>query len=361
MKVLHIISRMNAGGTATYLSNLILGLEKLGYENLLVHGNPHEGEVEATSVIDLPSVRIPELRRELSINGDIEAREKFARILSRYSPNFVHSHAFKAGLIARSVSQRNTKFIHTFHGHHLYDPEFGKLARYAMKISERTLNSRTHAYVTVGKRVGKELHSAHYFTRDFVSIPPGVNSISKLSREEARKRIGIPTNARVIGWLGRFIEVKRPRVLLQLAKTFPDVVFVMGGDGPMFEDMKVSAPSNLQMLGWIDSDLVLSASDLFLSTSRSEGMPLALIEAQQYGLPVIAPDVGSISEIILNGRTGFCISEDLQELSNCLFKLLNNDLLRKQFSEDAAKFAREEFSREKMANRHHQLYSQVQE
>lgn len=357
MKVLHVISRMNAGGTATYLSNLILGLEKLGYENLLVHGNPHDGEIESSYVADLPSFRIPELRRQLSIPNDIEARKKFTKILYEYSPHFVHSHAFKAGLIARSVSQNRLKFIHTFHGHHLYDPEFGKLARYTMKISERVLEPRTHAYVTVGQRVGNELQSARYFKKDFVSIPPGIDIVPHLSREEARKKLGIATNAKVVGWMGRFIEVKRPKVLLELARSFPDAFFVMGGDGPLFEQMKSSAPSNLLMLGWVDSDLILSASDLFLSTSRSEGMPLALIEAQRYGLPVIAPDVGSISEIILNGRTGFCIGENLQELRTSIFDLLNNEDLRKEFSKCAANNAREEFSSEKMASRHHELYS----
>ena len=74
MRVLHVIARMNVGGTATYIANLIHGLEKLGVSNLLLMGNVPKGEVEDSVISTLKYQRIEPLSRELSFSQDRKAQ-----------------------------------------------------------------------------------------------------------------------------------------------------------------------------------------------------------------------------------------------------------------------------------------------
>ena len=81
MRVLHVIARMNVGGTATYIANLIHGLEKLGVNNLLIMGNVPKGEVEDSVISTLKYQRIEPLSRELSFTRDRTARKEIERAI----------------------------------------------------------------------------------------------------------------------------------------------------------------------------------------------------------------------------------------------------------------------------------------
>jgi glycosyltransferase involved in cell wall biosynthesis len=85
------------------------------------------------------------------------------------------------------------------------------------------------------------------------------------------------------------------------------------------------APSNVQILGWVDSAYFWSAVDIAVSTSRNEGMPISLIEAQMSGVPVIATDVGSTSEIIQNQDTGFLIKAIPSEFADGILKIFQDE------------------------------------
>ena len=132
MRVLHVIARMNVGGTATYIANLIQGLEKLGVSNLLLMGNVPKGEVEDSVISTLEYQRIESLSRELSFSQDRKARKEIERAIESFKPDLIHTHTFKAGFLVR-LRRRDISVIHSFHGHHLYDPEFGFIKRTAKR------------------------------------------------------------------------------------------------------------------------------------------------------------------------------------------------------------------------------------
>ena len=160
-RVLHVIARMNVGGTAVYLSNLIMGLEKLGIENLLVIGSVPPSEVEDSVVEKLPIRRVPSMSRAISFTADRAARKEIEKIIGEFKPDLIHTHTFKAGALVRSVN-RSVPVVHTFHGHHLYDPEFGFVKRSILNMWERRLAKRTDAIVTIGEdRKSTRLNSSH--------------------------------------------------------------------------------------------------------------------------------------------------------------------------------------------------------
>ena len=356
MRVLHVIARMNVGGTATYLANLITGLEESGVSNLLAMGHVPEGEAEDTVVSNLPIRRVEHLSREISYSDDRASFKELNSIIDEFKPDLIHSHTFKAGLLVR-LKERKVPIVHSFHGHHLYDPEFGAIKRSVLNLLERRLANRTDAIVTIGSRVQDELIAAGIGKREqYLSIPPGITALEPRDRAKVRARLGISEKEIVVMWLGRFTQVKRPDQVLEIAKHFPEITFVMAGGGELLEELRGHATKNVKFVGFEDKNDMWSIADIGLCTSDSEGMPLSLIEAQMAGVPVISTDVGSVSEIVDHGVTGYLASRSAQELVRAMKPLIDSEALRKKMGTAAKKRATELFSADVMVQAHLRLY-----
>jgi glycosyltransferase involved in cell wall biosynthesis len=352
---------MNVGGTATYLASLISGQIQAGNEVLLVTGVVPQGEEEDSVLQELPFKKINSMSREISLVKDLKSRNELRKIVDDFHPEIIHSHTFKAGLLVRSLKM-GIPVVHTFHGHHLYDPEFGTLKRYILNLTERSLARRSAALVTVGKQVGEELLSTGIGQPgQFHSIPPGINPLKQVSEIEVRRRFGLAEDDVVVVWLGRFTQVKRPDLVVEVAKRLPDVPFLMAGEGDLLDATKGAAPANLSCLGIQSRDEMWAIADIALCTSDSEGMPLALIEAQMAGVAVVSTDVGSISEIVENGVTGELAGGNSKELSDAVKMLASSPSKLKEMSKAADSRAKIHFSREVMVEKHQRLYEQVVE
>ena len=154
-------------------------------------------------------------------------------------------------------------------------------------------------------------------------------------------------------------EVKNPFLLLEIASQLPQVSFVMAGGGNLFEEVKMKAPKNVTVIGWADAATVWSAVDCAISTSDNEGMPVALIEAQLAGVPVIATDVGSNTEVLENNVTGFITSTKADNIIVAIKKILKNTEVMALMREAAEKRAKLQFSLEKMINTHTEAYAKL--
>jgi len=359
MRVLHVIARMNVGGTATYLANLINGLEKLGVDNLLVTGNVPKGEAEDSVISTLKYHRIESLSRELHFRSDRRARREIERVIESYEPDLIHTHTFKAGFLVR-LKKREIPVIHSFHGHHLYDPEFGFIVRNVLNILERLLAPRTDKFVTIGKKIGDELLAVGIGKAErYLSIAPGIVPLEPVDEVGVRGRFGFSQDEILVLWLGRFTKVKRPDRVIKVSRLLPKVKFVMAGGGELLDSVKVNAPSNVTFVGFQDKSEMWSIADIALCTSDSEGMTLSLIEAQMAGVPVVSTDVGSVSEILEDGITGYLASKEIADLA-AKIEMVMRDLESGAKMGKAAKVRAERmFSSSVMADAHLDLYRKV--
>ena len=116
------------------------------------------------------------------------------------------------------------------------------------------------------------------------------------------------------------------------------------------------APSNLKVLGWQDAKSILPIADIFLSTSENEGMPIALIEAQLASIPVVATDVGSVSEVILHNQSGFICSKSTDELIAAIKKLADSKTLRAKFGKAGRANSLKSFSDKNLIAAHKKVY-----
>jgi glycosyltransferase involved in cell wall biosynthesis len=350
---------MNVGGTATYLYNLLEGLENSMVETKLIIGRVPSNEKEDSRVEQLNYQRIPWLSRSIAPIGDLKARRKLWEIVKEFQPDLIHCHTFKAGVLVRS-KKTSIPMIHTFHGHHLYDPDYGKFARLVLNGIERKLARRSKKIITIGSRVAVELIDVGIGKKSqYQSIAPGVRLPKLSDRSRIVERLSINPDRLNVLWMGRLTRVKRPDRVIELAKRFPEVNFIIAGDGELREELEAKAAENVHFLGVQNSDVMFSLADIALLTSDSEGMPLTLIEGQMAGVPAIATDVGSVSEIVKNEVTGFVTSPQLDQIASSLGRLLGDSMLRSTMAKNSRARAAKKFSIEKMVESHILVYEQA--
>lgn len=364
MKVLHLIARMNVGGTARYLTMLSNGLESKGIESSIATGFVQGAEAEDPSISSVKLHRINHLGRAINPIADHKAFKEFEALVAIEKPDIIHSHTFKAGFITRfrkssltKAAGKEIKFVHTFHGHLLDDPEFSGLKKLLIIQAEKVLAKRADKLVTVGKRVSDELlQTGIGKPEQYLNIPPGVMALPEIDKSEARQKLGIATHGKVVGWLARVTGVKNPLLAAEVANEYPDLQFIFGGAGDQLEVLKSAVRENSTVMGWVDAATFISACDLVISTSENEGMPVALIEAQMAGKPVVATNVGSVSEVIIDGETGFVTEKSKYELVLKLEQLLSDAEMTEKMSKAAKNHANKAFSIEAMVQKHIDLY-----
>jgi glycosyltransferase involved in cell wall biosynthesis len=359
MKVLHVIARMNVGGTARYIEELIDGATGFGYEAELATGFVQGQEVESAGFNKKSTHRIKHLGRKISPINDLRAYFELKKVIAQINPDIIHSHTFKAGLLARLVPGQ-LKRIHTFHGHLFEDQSFSPLQKFAILRAEKFLAKRTNQFISVGIRVGEDLRYLNIGRNSkWASIAPGVRPLKKQKKSDARKKLKLPATGLVVGWMARVTSVKNPHLALEVAKEFPEITFVIAGGGDLLAEIKASAGKNVKVIGWADSSVMWSAVDLVLSTSDNEGMPIALIEAQLAGLPVVATDVGSSAEVVKSGSTGYIVSKNKSELIRALTLLISDSKKRALFGKAAKVHAQKYFTVESMNKRYAQIYRKM--
>ena len=359
-RVLIVIARLNVGGTSQYIGQIVKSLEQNGYEVLVATGYVQGAEVEDPVVNAVPIHRIESLGRAIKPIKDLLARREIKELIDTFMPDVIYSHTFKAGALTRSLRTK-VPIIHAFHGHLIDDPELkGVRVKVAMFI-ERFLASRARILVTVGNRVARELLDAKVGKESqYISIAPGVTPLKLEDRESARKSLGLSNETRpIVAWLARVVAVKGPHRLVELARKIPEARFIMAGGGDLFEEIRQQAPENLSLLGWQEARKVWAVADLAVSTSENEGMPIALIEAQLAGIPIVALDVGSVREVVEDGKSGFVFDEFGDDFIEAVRKLVLNADLRGELGRTARILARQRFSPERFTQEHLRLMELV--
>lgn len=348
-RVVHVIARMNVGGPAALITQLLDGLPN----QFLLTGDVQDGEAD---YLDLRSpstehTRVPGLGRSVRPGDDVRALTFLIRELRRLEPDVVHTHTAKAGVLGRVAAKaaRVPHLVHTFHGHLLHG-YFSPTVTRAVILTERTLARQTDRIVTVGERVRDDLLAAGIgVPAQYVAIPPGVMIGSPPSRAEARARLGIRADAVVVASVGRLIAIKRPDRLLEVARLLPAMTFLVAGEGPLLERVRSEAPPNVRFLGWRgDVETVHAAADVALLTSDNEGMPVTLIEAALCGTAAVSTDVGAAREVV----TGEVTPCDPQALAAAVKRVVAAGL-----GEEARRTAQERFSVETMLESHRRLYA----
>ncbi|HVE89054.1 MAG TPA: glycosyltransferase [Burkholderiaceae bacterium] len=178
--------------------------------------------------------------------------------------------------------------------------------------------------------------------------------ISPQSRLDIRKRYAISGSVKVVGSILRFSEEKRPRLLIDMAKELhaadDSLRFLFFGGGVLLQDMRAYVASLdledvIHLPGVTNTPWeVLAAMDLFVLTSRMEGLPNVLVEAQASGLPIVCTRVGGTTETFVENETGVSVPDaTASSLAAVAGQILQDNNLHARMSARATMHARKVF------------------
>ena len=369
VKVMQIIARMNVGGPAVIVAELMRGLDKSAIEQILVTGFCDENEADYLDTVakDVKATRIAGLGRSVSLLADLKAFFGLVLLIRKYKPDVIHTHTAKAGVLGRLASLlagRGAVRVHTFHGHLLHGYFSSSLTKLVILI-EKFFAARTKVLIAIGSKVKDDLLAAGIGRADKYRVFfPGLPRPKAISKSTAQSALGISSEVLYCTFVGRLTQIKRPDRLLDVATECKrrgiDLRFLVAGEGELFESSKQRALKeqlDVTFFGWrSDIDQIFAASDIAILTSDNEGIPLTLIQAAQAGLPIVATNVGSISDIVINESTGYLTATTATEMADAIEKLVRDAQLRQMMGAAGKAHAERYFSLDRMIKDHSDLY-----
>ena len=372
IRVMRLIARMNVGGPAVQISGLMRGFNSVEFDHRLYTGFCGADEADYLNSIatDVKAIRIEGLGRRVSLIGDIKAFILLVKAIRNFKPDVIHTHTAKAGFLGRIaslVSLQKSIRVHTFHGH-LLNGYFGSFKRLLVVIAEKSLAIITRHLLAVGDKVREDLLKSGIGKKEkFGLMPPGLEISILPLKTESKAFYALNTDRLQCAFIGRVTQIKRPDrfldVVSEIKKREVNLDFFIAGDGELLEVCRkriVAEELPVAVLGWQSNiERVLSAADIVLLTSDSEGTPLSLIQAGMAGLPVVTTNVGSIPEVVLNNQTGIITELDVRQIADALENLAKNHALRAQLGAKAKEFTLAKFSVKRLVHDHEELYKRL--
>jgi glycosyltransferase involved in cell wall biosynthesis len=362
---------MNTGGVAVLISELVTRLDPERYEVHLITGRctPNEEDYIKARGLHLGEISILSMGRSLSPYSDLRSFLSLLNYLRQTKPNIVHTHTFKAGLLGRIAAKLtvpSAKIVHTFHGHLLHG-YFSKTATIFLTLTERSLAKISDLLISMGNEVKKNLIEAKIGKLEqFVIAFPGVSANKPDLINPNVLKFKDDHKAEVIfTFVGRLSPIKRCDRILELASMKEvreaSIHFLMIGDGELRKSLESqSAGLPITYIGWEShTEDWLAISDAAILLSDNEAVPLAMIEAGFAELPVIATNVGSMSDVVINDVNGFLVELSTLKIAQKVISLARNETLRRDLGLKGKALASEHFSIEAMISKHEEIYSKL--
>jgi glycosyltransferase involved in cell wall biosynthesis len=264
--------------------------------------------------------------------------------------SIIHTHGFKA-LFYLKLTQTTQRHIHTHHGNTAHTFKV-RLYEYLAEV----MMKRCDAVVAVSQAMKDELKQKGVSSDKIFLIPNMLSlHLSSISRRQPQGRYKFV-------FIGRLSLEKGLQDFIPLIK--PPIFLDVVGEGPMRKDLEEIVKKNklenhVTFLGYKkDIRSILESSDALILPSHREGLPMTLIEAVCYGIPILASAVGGIPTIVSENGVLFT-PQDKSSMKSAISHFLENYVYLSNNSKKMAHYFREEFSADKWAERSNQLYIKI--
>jgi len=369
MKILYIITAAEYGGAPLHVLQLMEYMLQQGHEVGLVAA-PEPRLMERAKALGVEVFPNHHFVRPIKPWKDVRALWVVFKSIKSFKPDLVHAHSTKAGYAARlACAIFHKPVVFTAHGWAFTEGKklwerklLSMIERLAAKVTARVICvSRYDREQALRWKVAKPEQLVVIYN----GIKPG--PFLEASGTSLRLKLGL-NNPPVLTFVGRLVPQKDPLTLLKAIKILPKGTLLMVGDGELRPHVeKYVCKHNLNKRVLIlgqrkDVPRILAASDIFILSSRWEGLPYTIIEAMIVGLPIVATRVGGVSELVEDGVTGFLVPpKDPKALAEAIQKLLDDPELRKEMGQAGREKALREFTLDRMLHETEKVYEGVLE
>ena len=316
MIIMQVITRSELGGAQSVLANLSNELCKQN-KIIVIAG---EGDGKLWEILDKRIIQIPcpYIKRKPSIVNDTRAVFFLKRAYRDFKPDVIHLHSSKAGLLGR-MAFPSSKIVYTVHG---FD----------------SIRLRYRSFIPIERIFHNGIPSPNLKGNRKLSVP-----------QKFQKKVLC---------IARISKQKRFDLFIEVAKLLPQYAFVWIGNIQEINNV----PNNVFMMGNIvNAQAFCSDADVFFLPSNYEGLPIVIIEAMSHSKPIVASNVGGISEIVENEVNGYTTRNDSKEMADALSSILVDKEKEKAMGTKSLQIYESKLTLEKMVSQYQKLYIKIAE
>lgn len=361
INVYHLIWGLTPGGAEQQLATIVTGLDSEKYR-VAVGCLSVRGEV--ADYLESNGIEVDFIKKRPG--ADYFGYRRLRALLARRKIDILHTHIFTANLWGRLAGKAAKIPVLISHEHSDFSLEKG-----TRRIIDRLLAYRTKKIIAVSEDLRKRIIFEEGILPDKVlTIKNGIDwgrMKPRHTRLEMRRALGISGENVLVGIVGALEPRKDHHTFLQAARIAvtlaPELRFLVVGDGPMRDELEkevlaLHIKDFIQFAG-LRSDIpdLLRALDIYVSSSTTEGISIALLEAMYMGLPVIATDVGGTPEVVRDDETGLLVPKSNPDImAEMLVRLAGNPEERRKLGQAGYNLAVNEFSADSMVAKISDLY-----
>ena len=368
IRILHVAQA--AGGVDRYLRAQLKYMDHNKFENIAVFSQDFKPDDYKGLIISYEEIA---MKREISL-GDFYAVKKLRDIIKKYNPDIVYAHSSKAGAISRIANVgMKSECIYNPHG---------------WAFNMRCTEMKRKSYVTIEKMAAP-------FCKKIICISSHEKESAltkKICKEDKlelilngidiewydnytsstcnRKTLGISDDAIIVGAVGRLCAQKAPDVFIRAAKrikeSIPNAFFILVGKGEYeTEIINYARENNLEnsllITGWVENPMsYIKLFDVAMLLSRWEGFGLVLPEYMIAQKPIVASNVGGITEIISDHENGILVNPgDVEGVYQAVMEILADFRLKTEMTKRAYRDVHVRFDIKRVAKEHEALIEKM--
>ena len=344
MKILQVITQSELGGAQTVVVQLANNLSK-EHEVVLAAG---QGDGKMWSMVNDKVVKefCPHLQRSISLKNDMIAAIELRRLYKRYKPDIIHLHSSKAGTLGRIVfpSKKTVYTVHGFDSVRLAFRKFLPIERFLQHFCKAVIGvSKYDERNLIAEGIKNNVSTVY----NGISVPDcsQINDIDVFNQDK-----------KVILAIARVASPKRTDLFVDVARLLPQYNFVWIGNQREVTEFG-ELPDNCHFLGNIpNAGAFCSKADLLMLPSNYEGLPMVILEAMSLGKPVVASDVGGVSEIVRNDVNGYALENNPKLFAEKIQYILEDEELYSKFSQNSFDIFQQELTVDKMVEGYLDIY-----
>jgi glycosyltransferase involved in cell wall biosynthesis len=363
--ILQIVAPGEVGGLESVVLALAAGQSRRGHKVIVaVVSEPRDGEhpfvaaLTASGVTTVPFVLPP--------RAYLKERTLIKQLCDREQPDVVHTHGYRPDVLhAASRVRRNFATVTTLHG----SSRVGGSSTFH-ELVQMLLLRRFDAVIAVSRQLADQLQRTWVRPERLHVIPNGWSDRTTIAdRSEARRRLNLLPNGVVAGWVGRLIPIKGADVFIRAVRhltALPLTISIIG-DGSERVRLEELAQAEgisdrVRFHGTVpDAGRYISAFDVFVLSSRSEGTPVTLLEAMAGRVPVVATRVGGVPDVVGPAEAMLVPPEDPRALATAVDAVIQDPTGASRRVEAAAQRLHGNFGIEQWIDAHDRVYDLVVE